>query len=215
VDEHGWFESVIGPAPSSWPWTFPHFFAINIAPDPGEEVTRALAKADGQYFETKLFIASRTRWELVAYWGGQYHVCEAMRLPDAEKARDLAMREFQSMPVRYLMEAGKVVRENPTVDLTGTWPRPVPLRGFRDLGVLCALVYQEASACGGKQAADDLKARLGMRWPASVMIGMYVQAIRDSLESLKPFLESRTVVEMENAIRTGREWIQPSTEDEV
>jgi hypothetical protein len=138
-----------------------------------------------------------------------------MRLPNPAEARELAAREFETMPIRFCMEKGNGIRENASAELTGPWPRPLPIRSFRDLGVPCAMVHLEAEGRGGHDAAARLKSRLGRRWPASLMVAMYVQALRDSVEELRPFLEPRTIAEIDSAMRTGRSWIAPLGEDEL
>ena len=81
---------------------------------------------------------------------------DTLRISPRSKADQQAADTFTALPIRYLMHAGVVIRENPDVQITGDWPDHWQFRRYQDLGVLCAFVYEQALRLGAAEAAEEL-----------------------------------------------------------
>jgi hypothetical protein len=208
TDSTGWFEPTIGATvPADWPWALPAFCCINFAEDPGQEITGHSAKLDGSSQRLARFTSERYRVETVGSWHGNYRVVELQRFSNKSRAEVYATDQFESLPVRYLMNAGKVIRERPDINLTGEWPLRWEFKSIRDLGVFCAYVYENAMLRGAKDFAREFRASLVAAWPHQELLANYRIALMNAKQKVGLWASSKhDIANLNLAIEATLSW---------
>jgi len=208
TDLKGWFEPTIGTtALEEWPWALPSLFCINFAEDPGEEIASYSARLDGSSKAVSRFKSERHRVETVGYWHGNYRVVELQRFRNKSRAEAYATDQFEALPVRYLMYAGKVIKERRDIDLTGNWPLRWEFKSVRDLGVFCAYVYENAMLRGAKDFAREFRASIVAAWPLQELIANYERVLLSAKQQLDLWAtSSRDIANLNLAIEAALAW---------
>jgi hypothetical protein len=205
-DPRGWFEPILGRAPADWPWALPHFFAINVAPDPDVEVAGARASLDGSYSLRHALKADRSRVEVVGFWRDEFRVMDVRYTSTRAEANKEAVDVFTALPIRHLMHVGNSIRENSDVHITGTWPECWKIQRYQDLGVLCAFIYEQARQAGAAQVAEDFRNSLHAAWPVTEQVMVYRSALEVARKSLAHWLTADALAAVQVALSKIQSW---------
>ena len=207
-DSHGWFQPVIQPLPPSWPWALPHLYAVNVASDPGWATTRASAKRDGSVELSNRVVSDRSRFEVIGFWRGAFGLVHWERTMTRKRADDEAQSTFASIPVRYLMHSGQVIRENSTVLVTGSWPSQWSIDSLSDLGAFCAFIYDEAKEHGAQDEAKIFRQSIRFAWPPTEQLLVYIAALESAEAALSPWLTPSNRRHLAEVVLRARTWLQ-------
>jgi hypothetical protein len=204
----GFFEPVIGMAPPSWPWALPHLYAANIAAETGDLVIGATADPTGGFSEETSRRSDLGRLEIIGFWRGDFHVIRSRTFAHLEGATQAAQYTFDGIPIRFLMESGRVTRENEKVDVTGVWPEHWVFANLRDLSVLCAFLYESAMSGGAGERAEQFRARLGTAYPATEQVLVYIDALKEGYFLLEPFVSKEAHAALAKGLLVARDWLR-------
>jgi hypothetical protein len=205
---NGLFEPVIGRAPASWPWALPHLYAANVASEAGDAIVSASADPAGAYLEERSRRTDLGRVEIVGFWNGHLHVIDSEAFGYLDRARQAAKDAFDRLPIRFLMECGRVTQQNPAVEISGTWPEQWTFLRLQDLGVLCAFLYESAVARGAGEQANRFRALLHVATPATEQLVVYVGVLEAGRELLGPFLPKAAHTALKAGLKTARKWLR-------
>lgn len=190
-DSNGLFEPVIGSAPGSWPWALPHFYAVNAAPIPEQFPQRTIG-----------------RLEIIGFWKGRFHVVHSESNDDQEGSRRRARDTFDSLPVRLLMDRGRVKEENTSVQITGTWPETWSIFRIQDLGVLCAFLHDSAVNGGAGERAERFRGLVYFAFPATEQLLVYQNALTQGRALLGPFLSEQAQAALQQGLKMAKKWLR-------
>ncbi len=206
-DANGWFEPVLGRPPLVWPWALPHYFAVNVAPDPAvgnlgpltslRGVPGGIAEAPNP---------DRHRVEVIGFWHGNYRVVDVQHVPSRDKATEVATQNYKDLAIRFLLHSGAIVRENHKIDVTGDWPTEWTFRNISDLGVLCAYLYEESKRRGAGPMADAFRDSIGHAWPVTEQVVTFERCLTQAVTALYPWLSPKASEAIHGALWTIKDW---------
>jgi hypothetical protein len=205
--QHGSFWFTLGCAPSDWPWALPHLYAVNTATDPGDLLMAASASPSGEYEEVSELREDRARLEVVGFWNSEFRVVHRSEPLFGGNVRKQASEAFGDLPVRYLMEAGVSIRENPDVLITGKWPAEWNVRRYTDLGVFCSFLWDRARGRGGAAAAEELKSSISFAWPPTEQVLVYLSALQFAARHLSAWLSKKELRMLKAVTAQAEAWV--------
>ena len=208
ADSHGGFESVVGNASSSWPWAFPHYYAVNSYAAPDIGVVGCTASPDGSSEVKTGMIEGRTIVEFLVFWDGKFAVERSRTYMTRERALAAAKSSYSELPVRYLMSNAKVVSENVSVEITGAWPKLWKYESIRDLGIFLAYLDQQVRAADEDLLADQVKMSIRVASTPTEVIVNYIESLETAKDKFRGVLNDSDKYELENAIGVAKGWIQ-------
>lgn len=206
-DSHGWFQPVLPPPSPNWPWALPHFYAVNVAPDPGEEIIGVSASPDGSYEARSGFLSGRAWFEVIGFWNGEYRLLHWNQTMTRDLAEKEAKNTFKTIAVRYLMRSGRVISENHKVEITGKWPTKWTVKTHQDIGVFCSFLYEQAKGNGGQSAADIFRNSITCASPVTEQLRVYILALEKAQVVLVPYLSSEIKIVLADVLRSARAWL--------
>lgn len=208
-DGNGWFEPVLKAAPGNWPWALPYLAAVNIAPDPGDEVVRAVADPNGTCTQEIVIDSSdRTRVEVIGYWRWEFALVDCHHRSCPGKAMDEAESLMAVVPVRYLLRAGKVISEDSSVEVTGVWPEEWTFRSYRHLGSCCAFVYEQAVAEHAREEAEEFRDMVAVSLLPREQVMAYISALKWAKRRLRRRLGRDVLRVIDEALAAARKWLR-------
>lgn len=99
------------------------------------------------------------------FWGRDFHVIDSEAFAHLEGATRAARSAFDTLPIRFLMEGGRVTEDNSAVEVTGTWPERWTFVRLQDLGVICAFLHDSAMTQGSGERSRQFRALRVEGWP--------------------------------------------------
>jgi|GEM_PF-2346589 len=205
-DSHGWYEPILGRAPTSWPWALPHLYAVNVAADPTIEFFGASATPDGSLSLRQGYNPDRTRIEIIGFWRNSFRVVDVDYASNRKQAGEAALNDFSCLPIRCFMQDGQTVRENPEVQITGEWPGVWKIQRYQDLGVLCAFIFEQTKRKGLIEAAEDFRRSIRPASPITEQVMVYEAALARALNSFSKELPPNVTSAISGALETIQSW---------
>ncbi|MBI5035198.1 MAG: hypothetical protein HZB51_32125 [Chloroflexi bacterium] len=198
-DQSGSFAKTLAPAPETWPWALPHYYAINTVSDPGEIVVGWVASPNGTQQSRQAFSADRSRVETIGLWHASFAILETVQFAHRSEAEHYASEVFQAIPTKFMMHDGQIIADSKIVELTGDWPRTWHFSQIRDLGVfLCYLVLRARAASKTKEA-NRLQETLQFAWPPTELLANYRRALQTARNELHSILDGETQLALKQA----------------
>jgi hypothetical protein len=207
--QSGLFEPVLGTSLATWPWALPHLYAINVAANSEEALTGASASPDGGY-QSRSALSDVGCVEVIGYWQGEFRVVHTQRWRDLPTAMVSAEADFSQLPIRYLLKDGVPIRENPAVEVTGTWPSEWKFVRIQDIGVLCAYLFETASAAGNHDQANRFRARITPASPATEQLLVYLGALKFAEQNLFSTLPEVAQQALHSGLSACNAWLTRS-----
>src|SRR5262249_40863986 len=183
------------------PWVTPTCVAANVYSMPGRFPARVVARPSGETEITEGFRADLSGVELLARWRGTFAVIDESGPLSHEAMLKRATDMFGRLPIRFLTERGVTLRENLSVSLEDDWPATIPIRGFRDLGVICAFLFENAVANGAGSSAVAFRKMIRATTPGTEMLVMYRDALLFASTNLRPQVDARAKDVLDGALR--------------
>jgi hypothetical protein len=156
---------------------------------------------------TSRTVSDRSRFEVVGFWRGEFGLVHWEQTRTRKRADDQAQGTFDSIPVRYLMNSGQVVRENSKVRITGDWPSKWTIASLQDLGVFCAYIDDRARAGGAQEAADVFRKSITPASPQTEQLLVYIAALKKAQSTLSQCLDSNTNHQLAEVTELAQKWL--------
>lgn len=180
---YGSFETTLEMAPDDWPYALPHFYALNLVTTPG-----------------------KVKLETVGYWQGQYKLIEVKVHPAVENAMKHQGELTPTIPIRYLMQDGRIVKENKDVQITGDWPAQWDFAQIRDIGVFLCYLWWLLKSQHRHEQARRLRASITPAWPPTELLLVFQESL---LQAKQDFASDVATTKLINrALKTIKRWLK-------
>lgn len=201
----GLFGPAIGRASDAWPWALPAFYAINVAPGTTNVIAPVVPHHAVRSERPRR--TAQVGWiELVGFWAGRFGLVSVTQVASVGAAWGAARSTFQQLPVRFLMMQGQITAEDPRVELTGTWPAVWTFRRVTDLGVLCAYIYDQTRAGGGREDAIVFRHLVPPPAAGARQLLMYLQALAYARAHCAPWLSPIVKTHLAKGFAAAKAW---------
>jgi hypothetical protein len=199
-------DTLLPEPPADWPWALPDFYCVAVMSDPGDEIVGYCAHKDGTGEARLENVKDRTRVILVGYWHDQFAVVESRTFLRRDQAERAADSMFKQMRIRFKVRDGNVVWQNPSVDTSGRWPTQWRFQTTRDLGVLCAFLYEILCDSGHSEQAQKLKESLHRVMPGREMANMFRSALANVKNECTDLLTDDTLSALQRGLTQADLW---------
>ncbi len=200
-DARGGYRSILPSTSADWPWILPEVFAFNLVPSPTQGIVGARATRDGEVKARPGILRDRMRVEVLGFWRGRYAFQEALRVDSKALFQRFLDALDGKLPVRHVLEQGRILRSYDTVIVHGEWPARWRFHSPRVVELFCAFIHERLLDRGFEALADRFRKRVPMMGFRPRRYRDYRPALEFAEEALAPFLspEERRILERAQA----------------